>query len=234
MWMGIHRSRIIAQLNDGHGRGRDFTPFAQVAFVSGLFGIQTAAWSLQDCPNRNGRAFPIDEHLLAWFVTLTRHRVELIAPALIQLAEARVAITIRSGLAIFLPQQLERHVLVVSQLLVNRGEVRRRTRGSWLLGVSGAACRNIACSTRASSQSSGRGQVTPAAVKKVRPGPLHQAYQLKGGIDLESVIRRLDSVRAEINLRLATMMRRVNEHAEHQFTTRYFGPFMPIHFVELG
>ena len=78
--------------------------------------------------NRNRRARPIDEHLLARLVLLAQHHVELRAPALVQLAEPRVAIAIRIGLPVFLPQQLQRHVLAAAQLLVDRGEVGRRAR----------------------------------------------------------------------------------------------------------
>jgi hypothetical protein len=75
---------------------------------------------------------PIDEHLLAGFVFLPEHHVELGTPALVQLAEARVAIAVRIGLPVFLPQQLQSHVLVAAQLLMNRGEVRWSARRLWL------------------------------------------------------------------------------------------------------
>jgi hypothetical protein len=73
--------------------------------------------------HRNRRARPVHEHLLAGFVLLPQHHVKLRAPALVQLAEPRVAIAVRAGLPVFLPQQLQRHILTAAQLLVDRGEV---------------------------------------------------------------------------------------------------------------
>ena len=57
---------------------------------------------------------------------LPQHHVKLRAPALVQLAEARIAIALRVGLPVFLPQQLQGHVLAAAQLLVDGGEVGRR------------------------------------------------------------------------------------------------------------
>src|ERR1700693_2903625 len=78
--------------------------------------------------NRNRRAGPIDKHLLAGLVLLPENHVELRTPPLVQLAESRVAITVRLGLPVFLPQQLQSHVLTAPQLLVDRGEVGLHTR----------------------------------------------------------------------------------------------------------
>jgi len=78
--------------------------------------------------DRNRRTSPIDKHFLAGFVFLPEHYVELGTPALVQLAEARVAITLRVPLPVFLPQQLQGHVLAAAQLLVDRGEVGWRAR----------------------------------------------------------------------------------------------------------
>ncbi len=74
-------------------------------------------------PNRNRRAGPIDKHFLAGLVLLSENHVEFRPPALVQLAEPRVAIAIRVGLPVFLPQQLQGHVLAAAQLLVDHGEV---------------------------------------------------------------------------------------------------------------
>lgn len=78
--------------------------------------------------HRNRRTSPIDEHLLTRLVLLTQHYVELRAPTLVQLAEARRAIAIRIRLPAFFPQQLP-------QLLMNRGEVLlgRPTVCNWLV-----------------------------------------------------------------------------------------------------
>ena len=54
-------------------------------------------------PNRNRRAGPIHEHLFPGFVFLPQNHVELRSPALVQLAEARVAIALRVPLPVFLP-----------------------------------------------------------------------------------------------------------------------------------
>ena len=86
--------------------------------------------------DRYRRTGPIDKHLLARLVLLPQHHIEFGAPALVQLAEARVAIAIRGRLPIFLPQQLQGHILVAAQLLVNRGEVWRCARRLWLDGRS--------------------------------------------------------------------------------------------------
>jgi hypothetical protein len=117
--------------------------------------------------HRNRRAGPIHKHLLAGFVLLPQHHIEFRAPTLVQLAEARVAVALRVPLPVFLPQQLQRHVLAAAQLLVDRGEVGRRTRRV-LLRMLGSRRGNSAASTRASSQSSGSGQVTPAASARFR------------------------------------------------------------------
>ena len=74
--------------------------------------------------DRNRRACPIDEHLLARLVLLPQHHVELRPPTLVQLAEARVAIAIRVRLPVFFPQQLQSQMTVLPQLLMDRGEVR--------------------------------------------------------------------------------------------------------------
>src|ERR1700736_3318593 len=51
--------------------------------------------------DRYRRTGPIDEHLLARLVLLPQHHVEFGAPALVQFAEARVAIAIRARLPVF-------------------------------------------------------------------------------------------------------------------------------------
>ena len=56
-------------------------------------------------------ARPVHEHLLAGNIDLAQHRVQSARPALIQLAEAAVAVTLRLSLAVFLPQQQQRHGL---------------------------------------------------------------------------------------------------------------------------
>jgi hypothetical protein len=59
-------------------------------------------------------------------VLLPHHHVEFLAPALIRLAEAAVAIAVGVGLAILLPKQLQGHMAMGPELLVDRGEVRWR------------------------------------------------------------------------------------------------------------
>src|SRR6266481_1738822 len=59
---------------------------------------------------------------------LPQNHIELRPPTLVQLAEARVAIALRVPLPVFLPQQLQGHILTAVQLLVDRSEVGWRTR----------------------------------------------------------------------------------------------------------
>jgi len=78
-------------------------------------------WSAASVVNRNGIAGPIDEQLLSSLVLLAQHDVLLAAPALIQLAEAGVAIAVRVGLPVLLPQQLLSYVRMGLPLLVKLG-----------------------------------------------------------------------------------------------------------------
>jgi len=57
-------------------------------------------------------AGPIDEHLLARAMFLPHHDTVVAVPSLVQLAKAAVAVAFRLRFAIFLPQQLQGHVLV--------------------------------------------------------------------------------------------------------------------------
>ena len=84
--------------------------------------------------DRHGRAGPVHEGFLAGLVLLAQHYVELLAPALIQLAETAVAIAILAGVAIFIPEQLQGHVTMTLQLLMDGGEVRRGLLSGWLWG----------------------------------------------------------------------------------------------------
>lgn len=59
------------------------------------------------------------------FVLLPHHHVELLAPALVQLAETAVAIAVLVGFAVLFPKQLHGHVAVTAELLVDYGKVRR-------------------------------------------------------------------------------------------------------------
>src|ERR1700682_1887356 len=81
--------------------------------------------------DRNRRARPIDEYLLAGFVLLSQHHVELGSPPLVQLAEPRVAVAVRVPLPVLLPQQLQGQMFMLAQLLVHRNEVGWRAR-RWL------------------------------------------------------------------------------------------------------
>src|SRR3984885_15876457 len=79
--------------------------------------------------NRNGIASPIDEHLLSSLVLRAQHDILLAAPALIQLAEAGVAIAVRVGLPVFLPQQLLSHMCMLLPLSMKLGKVGHRKHG---------------------------------------------------------------------------------------------------------
>src|SRR5882724_777323 len=75
---------------------------------------------------RNRRAGVIDEHLLARAVCLAQHQIELLQPLPIEIAESAIAIAFGVALAPFLPDQLQRQVLVGLKLLVDRRPVRFR------------------------------------------------------------------------------------------------------------
>jgi len=75
--------------------------------------------------NWNRRAGPVDEGVLACLVPLPHHHVEFLAPALIQLAEPTVTIAVGVGLAVLLPKQLHRNVVVTAELLMDHGKARR-------------------------------------------------------------------------------------------------------------
>jgi hypothetical protein len=84
--------------------------------------------------DRQGRAGPVHEGFLAGLVLLAQHHVEFLAPTLIELAESAVAVTVRAGVAIFLPEQLQGHVTMTLQLFMNGGEVWRGLLSGWLWG----------------------------------------------------------------------------------------------------
>ena len=79
--------------------------------------------------DRDGGSRPIDEQLLAGLVFLAQHHILLPAPALVQLAETGVAIAVRVGLPVLLPEQLLGQVWMHLPLLVKLGEVRHRQHG---------------------------------------------------------------------------------------------------------
>jgi hypothetical protein len=68
-------------------------------------------------------AGPVHEHLLAGKMNLPQHWIQGARPSPIELAEAAIPIPLRLGLAVFLPQQLERHGLA-GQFLMDVGPVR--------------------------------------------------------------------------------------------------------------
>src|SRR6476646_3039081 len=72
---------------------------------------------------RNRWSRPVDEHLLAGLVLLPEHDVLCPAPALVQLAESAVAVSIRLAFAILFPEQLQGDMLVGLQLLANGAEI---------------------------------------------------------------------------------------------------------------
>src|SRR4051812_17991806 len=79
--------------------------------------------------DRDSGSRPIDKQLLAGLVFLAQHHVLLAAPALVQLAETGVAVTVRVGLPILFPEQLLGHVWMTLPLLVKLGEVWHRQHG---------------------------------------------------------------------------------------------------------
>src|SRR5207248_167374 len=79
--------------------------------------------------DRDGGSRPIDEQLHAGFVLVAQPHILFAAPALEQLAEARVAIAVRVGLTVLLPEQLLGHVWMHLPLRVKLGEVWHRQCG---------------------------------------------------------------------------------------------------------
>jgi hypothetical protein len=75
----------------------------------------------------NRGAGPIDEQLLARLVLLPEHDIELAPPLLIMITEVAVAVTIGVRLPVFHPEELQRHVPVLPELIVNRWKIRRRS-----------------------------------------------------------------------------------------------------------
>ena len=73
--------------------------------------------------NRNGVTGPIDKQLLSSLVFLAQHDFLLAPPALVQFAEARVAVPFRLGLPILFPNQSQRQVRMLLQLVLDRPEV---------------------------------------------------------------------------------------------------------------
>ena len=61
----------------------------------------------------------IDEHLLAGAVLLPQHQVEFLQPPPVEIAEAAVAVAVRVGLAVLLPEQLQGDVFVGLQFPMN-------------------------------------------------------------------------------------------------------------------
>jgi len=74
----------------------------------------------------NGGAGVIDEHLFAGAVLLAQGYVPGAVPLPIQIAEATVTVALLPSLSVFLPQQLQRQILVTLQFLVNGGKIGRR------------------------------------------------------------------------------------------------------------
>lgn len=72
----------------------------------------------------DSRTGPVDEGLFAGLVLLPHHDIQLLPPALIELAEARITVAIRIRVPIFLPKQLQGYVAMRPELLVHRGKIR--------------------------------------------------------------------------------------------------------------
>ena len=73
--------------------------------------------------DRDGGSRPIDEQFLAGLVFLTEHYILLAAPALVQLAKTGIAIAVRVGLPVLLPEQLLGYVSMLLSLPVQIREV---------------------------------------------------------------------------------------------------------------
>src|SRR5450759_5555849 len=69
--------------------------------------------------NRYRGSGVIDEHLLAGAVLLPQHQVELFQPSPVEIAESAIAIAVRMALTPFLPQRLQRQVLVLSLIHIS-------------------------------------------------------------------------------------------------------------------
>ena len=102
----------------------------------------------------------IHEKLFARLVLVAEHNVQMTVPAMVELTEAAVAVAVGVALAVFLPEQLQRQVTIGLQFLV---KARKVGRGPMGFVDPTRACPNSNSSSRASSQPSGSGQVTPAA-----------------------------------------------------------------------
>ncbi len=111
--------------------------------------------------DRHRGAGPVDEHLLAGLCVLPEHDVVIPVPPLIQLAETAVAVAVRLRFAILFPEQLQGHMFVTFELAMDFGEVQARPRVAEA-GIRGRVGNSSSLSRR-SSQSSGNGQVRPAA-----------------------------------------------------------------------
>ncbi len=73
----------------------------------------------------DGGTRPVDEQFLARPVLLAQHHVLLAAPALVQLAEAAIAVAVWVGLPVLLPKQQQREVAVPLELFVDSRKVGR-------------------------------------------------------------------------------------------------------------
>ena len=73
--------------------------------------------------DRDGRPGVVNEELFAGAVLLAENDVELAPPALVEFAETAVAVAVGMSFDVLFPQQLQGHVPVRLQLLMNRGEV---------------------------------------------------------------------------------------------------------------
>src|SRR5580704_12166361 len=86
-------------------------------------------WTTPWIMDRNRRACPIHEQLLAGLVLLSQHHILFPPPPLVQLAEAAVLVAIRVCLPVLLPQQLLRQMCMLLALTMKVSEVRHGQRG---------------------------------------------------------------------------------------------------------
>ncbi|MGA2988079.1 MAG: hypothetical protein ABSG32_30220 [Terriglobia bacterium] len=74
--------------------------------------------------DRNRRPGVIDEQFLSRHMILAQHYIQLLTPPLVQFAKAAVSVTVRVGLPVFFPGELERQVRMAWEFFVELGKIR--------------------------------------------------------------------------------------------------------------
>src|SRR5262249_8230826 len=75
--------------------------------------------------DRNRRPGPVDEDFFARTVILAKNQVLRAAPPLVELTKTAITVSSRLAFAILLPEQLQSHMLVALQLLMDGGTIQR-------------------------------------------------------------------------------------------------------------